>query len=251
MTATPAPRSAPPLRGTGWGPYCLPYVGFMVLVQLGGWLSPENALALLPLRLLVPLGLLLWFWRRGDYPELRGWRPGGGVVATDVLLGVASCAIWVVPYLAIEALPRPEAKEGWNPVALGEAWKPWVLAVRFVSFSLVTPFMEELFIRSFLLRYLEVFDTRKDFRRVPYPRYSDRSFWGTVIAFTIHHPFWAWPVAFALGVIWTRWLYRRGHLGSIILVHAVTNACLFALVVAVSGPGPGLEGGRLDLWYFL
>jgi hypothetical protein len=247
----PAGANRPALRGTGWGAYCLPYVGFMVVITIAGSLSPEASLALVPLRLLVPLAFLLWFWRQGDYPELRGYRPRAGELAGDVALGLASTAIWVVPYLVIESLPRPEASEGWNAGALGEAWRPWILGLRFVSFALVTPFMEELFIRSFLLRYIEVFDTRKDFRRVPYPRYDRRSFWGTVIAFTIHHPFWAWPVAGALGVLWTRWLYRRGHLGSIILIHAVTNASLFALVVWGSGRLHDLQGRALDLWYFL
>jgi CAAX prenyl protease-like protein len=244
--AAKSPTSS--LRGTGWGAYCLPYLGFMVVITIAASLSPAAGLALLPLRLLVPLGFLVWFWRQGEYAELRSYRPRGGELAVDVALGLASTAIWVLPYLLVEALPRPDAGEGWKPDALGEAWRPWVLGLRFVSFALVTPVMEELFIRSFLLRYLDVFDTRKDFRRVPYPVYSPRSYWGTVIAFTIHHPFWAWPVAGVLGVIWTRWLYHRRQLGSIVLIHAVTNAALFALVVL----GGGLRDARGgDLWYFL
>jgi hypothetical protein len=70
----------------------------------------------------------------------------------------------------------------------------------------------------------------------------------TVAWFTFTHASWEWPVAFLGGVLYNLWLYRRKHIGSLILAHAVTNAALFFLVVGGERAG---TGGVWDLWFFL
>jgi CAAX prenyl protease-like protein len=124
-----------------------------------------------------------------------------------------------------------------------------VLGIRLLGFGLVTPFIEELFVRSFLIRYLEVFDQRKHFRDVPMAMFAWRSFIGTVLYFTFSHAQWEWPVAAATGIAYNGWLYYRGNIGSTILAHAVTNVSLFFFVVL--GSGRTFRGELLNLWYFL
>jgi hypothetical protein len=237
--------------GSGWGPYWIPYFGFLVLGEVQARLPDDVAPYLRIVRVALTAALLLYFWRRGDYPELRSWRPTPVGVVQDVLLGLATTVLWVGPFLWWQGLSRPGPGEGFDPQALGPALAPWFLFVRFFGFALVTPFMEELFIRSFLIRYLDVFDTGEDFRDVPMARFRWRSFLGTWAAFTFTHAPWEWPVAAATGLVWNLWLYKRGHLGSLVLVHAVTNGSLFFLVWLGSGRLPDGHGGLLDLWYFL
>ena len=91
------------------------------------------------------------------------------------------------------------------------------------------------------MRAADSFDSGRNFRDLPIGQFAWRSFWVTVAWFTFTHAQWEWPVAFLTGVVYNVWLYRRKHIGSLILTHAVTNASLFALVVWASQ----------DLWFFL
>jgi CAAX prenyl protease-like protein len=116
-----------------------------------------------------------------------------------------------------------------------------MLGLRFAGFAIVTPFIEELLVRSFLLRAADTYDTDRDFRDLPIGRFAWRSFLFTVAWFTFTHAQWEWPVAFAAGVVYNLWLYRRKHICALILTHAATNATLFAFVVWASE----------DLWFFL
>ena len=238
-------------RGTGWGPYVLPYVSFLLLGEVQTRMPHDFAPYMRIFRIALTAALLLFFFLRGEYPELKGWRPTLSGVVQDVLMGLATTVLWVVPYVVFPSLPRPDPQEAFNPFALGTSFAPAFVAFRFAGFAAVTPFMEELFIRSFLIRYLDVFDTSEDFRDVPMARFRWRSFLGTGLAFTVSHLPWEYPVAAATGLLWNLWLYRRKHLGSLVLVHAVTNGSLFLLVALGSGRLHDLDGRILDLWYFL
>jgi uncharacterized protein len=225
-------------EGHGWWPYVGPYALFLVLVELGSRLPEEAATWLLPLRVAAPAALIVAFAWRGAYPELRGFRPGRALLL-DVAVGLGIVALWVGPFLLFAGLPRGEP---FDPDALGGDRRTMVLALRFAGFALVTPFVEELFVRSFLLRLVDVlWAGRGDFRDVPIGRFAWPSFLVTTAWFTFSHVPWEWIVAAPTGALFTLWLYYRRHLGATIMAHAVTNGALFGLVVF----GPG------ELWYFL
>ncbi len=228
-------------RDHGWWPYLVPYFGFLALVEIGGRLPPSLAPWMLPVKVLVPGALFLAYRARGRYPELGGWRPGAFGLAGDAGMGLAIAAVWMLPYLAFGWLPRPDPAQGFDPGMLGASLAPATLALRGLGFVLVTPFVEELFVRSFLLRYLEVYDRERDFRAVPIARFGWRSFAGTVLVFTITHAPWEMPVAFVTGILFNLWLYRRGHLGSVVLAHAVANGTIFAVVVGAGDAVPALR----------
>ncbi|HBZ68329.1 MAG TPA: CAAX prenyl protease-related protein [Deltaproteobacteria bacterium] len=238
-------------RGTGWGPYVVPYASFGLLAEVQARTPHDIAPYMLIFRVALTAALVLFFFLRGDYPELRSWRPTLPGAFQDVLLGLVTTVVWVAPYVLFPALPRRDPQTAFRPYALGTTLAPIYVAIRFAGFALVTPFMEELFIRSFLIRYLDVFDTGEDFRDVPMARFRWRSFIGTWLAFTFSHLPWEYPVAAATGLLWNLWLYRRKHLASVVLVHAVTNGSLFLLVALGSGHLHDLQGHVLDLWYFL
>jgi CAAX prenyl protease-like protein len=206
-----------------------------VLVELGARL-PTAEPALLPLRVAAPAALLAWFWRRGAYPELRRYRFGAGALA-DGLAGLAIAALWVGPYWLWPALPRGDA---FDAALLGESHRSLALGVRLVGFAIVTPFVEELFVRSFLLRFAETLE-RGDFRSEPIARFAWRGFATTALWFTFSHAQWEWPVALPTGIAFNAWLYWRRDLMACVIAHAAANAALWALVVL----------GPMPLWEFL
>jgi CAAX prenyl protease-like protein len=243
-------------RGHGWWPYLLPYVSFLVLVEIGRRVPADLGLAMLVLKPAVPAALLLYFRRRGEYPELGGRagpppRPAARAagVALDVALGVALAVLWMAPYVALPAL-RPEG-QGFDPNLAGEALAPLALGLRLAGYALVTPFFEELFIRSFVMRYAEVYPGPGDFRDVPLARFTWRSFLATVVIFTVGHVPWEWWVAVPWVALTNLWFYWRRSLGAVVLVHGVTNAAILGIALLASGRLHDLNGHALSLWFFV
>lgn len=243
--AEAAPHRGPAAPAGGldrpWVAYLVPYGAFLVLVQIADAL-PDWAATFTLLKIAVPLGLFLFFLARGAFPELRGFRARPAGLLADVAVGLGVAVLWAAPYLVPGGLAHPT--NGFDADVFGSALRPAALGVRFVGFALVTPFIEELFVRSFLMRGAELvhvsrrgleIDQDRDLRTLPIGRFTAWSFAVTVVYFTFSHLSWQWPVAATTGVIYNGWLYRRKHIGALVLTHAVTNGALFALVVFGSG----------------
>jgi hypothetical protein len=218
-------------RDHGWWPYLGPYGLFLILVELEARLPESLAAWMLPVRVAAVGGLFLHFWRRGSYPELRGYRPGAARLALDLGFGLLLAVLWMGPFLLFPDLPRGAAEDAFDPDRLGAELRPFQLAVRLVGFAVVTPFVEELFVRSFLIRLVDVVDTGGDFRRVPMARFTSRSFLVTAVWFTFTHVSWEWIVAAPTGILFNLWLYRRRQIGACIVAHASVNAAIWAVVV--------------------
>jgi hypothetical protein len=214
-------------------PYAVPYAVFLGLVELERWLPERYGRYLLPVKVALPALLLAGFAARGAFPELRGFRPRPAW-ALDVGVGLALALVWVGPYLAFPGLPRGE--DPFDPEVFGPGARAGVLATRLLGFALVTPFMEELFVRSFLLRWIDALRAgHGDFRALPVGRFAWAGFAGTTLWFTLSHVSWEWPVAAPVGALFTLWLYARRHIGATILAHAVANAAIGAWAVAGGG----------------
>ena len=237
-------------RGHGWWPYLLPMVLFLGLGELTNRVPDALQPWFLPLRVLAPAALLVHYFRGGAYPELRGFRPGLRGVALDVGVGLVGAAVWVAPYLWSEGM-RPDPEAAFDPQQLGPGLVAVTLAIRALGYSVVTPFVEELMVRSWLLRYVDVFDKAVDFRDVPIGRYSLRSFLVVVIYFTLSHVPWEWPVAVAWVVGTQVWFYHRRNLLDLVIVHATSNFAIFVFVVTCTGRLHDATGAPLDLWFFL
>jgi len=229
-------------------PYFGPMAAFAAVMAAAGYVEGHEV-AFLALRVVFPLLLFLFFLLRGCYPELKNFRPGWAGLVLDVCFGLLVMAVWVAPYLVWPSL-RPAASEAFDPQAVGAGLRPVLLGLRFSGFVVVTPFIEELLVRSYLLRAVDVYPGDRDFREIPIGTFAWRSFLVTVAWFTLTHAEWEWPVAFLAGVLYNLWLYRRKHIVSLVVAHAVTNASLFFLVVwgSTDAAAPGV---LRDLWYFL
>jgi CAAX prenyl protease-like protein len=247
--------------GHGFWPYWAPYFSFLLIVSLGSRGEGASALGL-SLQVGVPAALLLHFARRGAYPELRGLPGGARGIALDVLVGLAGAALWMAPYVflpsfqALRALEIPflqaASEQGLDPARLGEgALASAALALRGLGYGLVTPFVEELFVRSWLSRYVDVLDGPGDFRAVPIARFTRRSLLAVVACFVITHLPWEWPVTLVWVIGTQLWLYHRGHLLAVVIAHAASNLGILATVLLASGRVEGPGGQPLDLWFFL
>ncbi|TSK05937.1 MAG: CAAX prenyl protease-related protein [Geobacter sp.] len=196
------------------------------------WLSslPDQAFYLLyPLKAF-SVALLLYLLR-SDYKELR-WREllNSSSAAAAIGAGVLIFVLWINVGVT---LPLVGSSPGFNPALLPEGTARLLLtAARVAGAVLVVPVMEELFWRSFLLRYL----VRADFQSVPMGAFTWASFLITTVLFGLEHHFFL--AGMLAGAIFSFVLYRTRSLVQCILAHAVAN---LALAIHVLSTGN---------WYF-
>jgi CAAX prenyl protease-like protein len=219
-----------------------------LIVELSARVSAPLAPIFLALRVIVPLGLFAYFALRAEYPELHGARWGRWVIA-DVGVGLAGAALWIAPFLLFDSLRPTDRTFDLGLLGPGGEW--FVLTLRAIGYVGVTPFVEELFVRSWLLRYVDVAETRKSFRSVPIARFSWLSFAIVVLWFVFSHAPFEWGVMLAWTLLTMAWFYRRKHLAPLVLVHAVTNGAIIAFVWAFDRVFHDAAGAPISLWFFL
>lgn len=195
---------------SSYTPYILPFALF-------GIITCGAPLVDLPARIAYPLKTVLvaaslFFYRDAFRSEIRvtlDW--------TAILSGVLVFFIWVIP----EGLYPQIESSRFNPYELADGFGVHLLIlVRMAGAVLVVPLMEELFWRSFALRYL----IKDDFKSLPLGSFSWFSFIVVSIAFGFEHH--RWLVGIVAGVVYALVLYRSRNLFTPILSHAVTNFLL-------------------------
>ncbi len=237
----------------GWWPYWAPYFSFLLLAMF----TPRFPEAVQPWMLVVkpavPVVLIAYFLRQGAYPELRGGlgRPFGGALGLlDVALGVALALLWMGPYILFPVL-RPDPGGAFDPNQFGADRQGLTLGLRLFGYAFVTPVFEELFIRSWVTRYAEVWAERGDFRDVPFARYTPLSFVVTIVVFSMGHVPWEYWVAVPWVAITNLWFYYRKNLWALILLHGVTNATLLGFAVWGGSLFHDSDGTPVSLWFFV
>jgi CAAX prenyl protease-like protein len=205
-----------------------PFLAFMGLLWLRGSAPTDGSWGfdtrwLYALTLPVVGGMLLW-WRR-DYGELSRQNLASPAEALRaVVVGFVVCVLWVNLDARWMQLGEPTAR--FVPLDAGGAPMWPLIAVRTAGAALVVPVMEELFWRSFLMRWIEA----TPFEGVDPRRVGAKAVWLSTFCFMLAHP--QWLAAIVAGLAYA-WLYRSGgRLWSAVLAHAVTNAALAAWVVA-------------------
>jgi CAAX prenyl protease-like protein len=236
----------------GWWPYVVPYVAFLLMSQVGSRMPDAADPWMLVIKPGIVLGLIIGFRINGAYPEWRGQGARIGLLggAQDILVGLLLTGVWVAPYLLVPAL-RPTPGNEFDPEMAGESFVIAILVLRLFGYALVTPIFEELFIRSFVMRIADVWETDRDFRDQPIARYSLQSLIVTAAVFTLPHAFWEWWVCLPWVLLSSLWFYHRKSLSSIMLVHGVTNAALLALAIWGGGLFEGAGGTPFTFWFFV
>lgn len=140
-----------------------------------------------------------------------------------LITGIVVFVLWI-------NLDQPWAtigeSKGYIPHKPGSQELDWLLvAVRISGAALVVPVMEELFWRSFLLRWIQ----KPDFLSVVPKSIGRNAFLITAVLFALEHNLW---LAGLLAGIAYNWLYiRTGNLWIVIMAHAVTNGLLATWVL--------------------
>ncbi len=202
-------------------PYVAPFAIFMLFTEMGRWL-PEWAPWLYAVKTILAGGLIL-YWRESFAQDLRP-RLEAIQAIEAVACGILVLAIWI---LADGYLFKLDVKNGFAPHAMGSemAAVNALLGIRLLGSSFVVPIMEELFWRSFLMRWL----IKPDFKAVPLGAFTWFSFLATALLFGLEHN--RIVSGIVAGLIYGLLLVRQRNLKGVILAHMVTNLGLAIHVI--------------------
>ena len=202
--------------------YVLPMALFLALLTLNAalksagdsfWLRSAEYW-IYPLQTLVCGLLLLWFRREYSLRPPARWIFG-------LVMGLLVFVLWIAPQSFLGFSAR---LDGFNPEQFAgqPALHGVTVALRFLRLAVVVPFVEEIFWRGFLLRFL----MNEDFERVAFGAFSWFSFVVVTLAFGFSHNRPDWPAALLTGALYNVVAYRSKSLSTCILTHAVTNLLL-------------------------
>jgi CAAX prenyl protease-like protein len=175
---------------------------------------------------------LIWFRR---HYQMQPWR-GFGLAFALAVIGIAA---WVAPAWWFQKLGTGEnspewwswlglveRKEGFDPTVLA-AWPMGEAAsifMRFVRMVIIVPFVEELFWRGFLMRYLNAGEA--PWQSVPFGTHSWRAFGIVTALVMLAHE----PEDYLGALVWGSLVYwlavRTRSLGACVIMHAIGNLLL-------------------------
>lgn len=212
---------ASPETQSGMWPRIFPFAAYMGFIGLSAVFVGSEAegtfdLWSYPIKTLVVAGLLVFFWSR--FQELKtpifvNWQEA--LVTVGVGLGVY--ALWV-------RMDWPWAIQGelsdYNPFVAGSTLGLVLAVIRIFGASVIVPIMEELFWRSFLIRYI----VNANFETVRLGTFTIGSFAATVVLFGLEHNLWL--AGMMAGICYSGLLYWTGRLWPCIIAHGITNLVL-------------------------
>src|SRR5258706_1585281 len=196
------------------------FIGFIVLQSISGehmrsmgvdarWCYPASTV-------MVAL-LLLALWRH--YTELHDFAGANGrQIGIALAAGIAVFLLWINLDFGWATIGKPSSFDPTLEDGSGLAWG--FVGFRLIGLALIVPVMEELFWRSFLLRWLE----RNDFMHCDPGKVGLRAILICALLFASEHSLWlAGPLA---GLVYNAVYVRGGNLWLPIISHATTNAAL-------------------------
>ena len=193
-------------------PYILPLASFLAATALEGSVSPTWYPAAYALKLVLVV-VCLWFSRRTLLDLLP--LPSLTSIALAIVAGLLVTALWIGLdglYPEIKALGQRTA---FDPEPLKPVSRFFFLGVRMIGLVLVVPLIEELFYRSFLMRWI----INGDISQVPIGKVTPLALAVTAGVFAASHP--EWLPALLTGLIWGGLVARTKSVSTCVLSHAV------------------------------
>lgn len=198
--------------------YLAPFFIFTTLTYFQSFGKAESVFWIYGVKALVTGGALLYCFK-GHWHEIEGkfdWRAVG--------LGLIVLVLWLLPEILF---PKTRAV-AFNPTVFSSVWeKVAAISVRMTGAVIIAPLVEEIFFRSFLMRWL----IRQNFLSVPLGTYAVLSFGLTSASFALLHAPWEWGVALLAGILYGGYLVKTKNLFGCIIAHATTNLGLGIYVV--------------------
>jgi CAAX prenyl protease-like protein len=199
-------------------PYVVPFAIFIGLGIIGSQF--ENGVYIIYPIKTVAVAISLFVYRK-TYTELFQKIPIKSVLIA-LLFGIVVFVIWILP----EGLYPTLGESQFNPFIFeNRSWIIFQIIFRLIGAVLVVPIFEELFWRSFLIRWI----IDQDFKNVSIGKFTWLSFGIVVLFFGLEHH--RWLVGMAAGVLFNGLLYKEKNLWSCIIAHAVTNLALGVYVL--------------------
>jgi uncharacterized protein len=205
----------------------VPFALFMLLLMVRGEVPSDGSWGIDPrwiygIAVLVVGGSLAWFWREYGELVLQTW-PSLAEAATAVVAGLVVFALWIHLDAGWMQIGAPSAT--FLPLdAQGQLIWPLVV-VRWIGAALIVPVMEELFWRSFLMRWIE----SPQFESVVPQRIGLKAIVLSTFVFVLAHTLWL--AAVVAGLVYAALYVRSGKLWMPVIAHAVTNGALGVWVV--------------------
>lgn len=200
------------------------------LSQLLDWLQVDVRWLYI-LRISAVSALLLYFWR--DYTELKR-KPASADFLYAGIAGLLVLIIWIFPYP--DWLGGGDT-QGFNPLSssteLSSELGPklsalfWI-SVRILGAALLVPVMEELFWRSFVMRWFD----KADFLKVTPEKISNYAYVGSACLFALEHHLWL--AGLFAGLVYGELYKTYRNLWIPIFAHVVTNG-LLGIWIVVTG----------------
>lgn len=197
-------------------PYIVPFAIYGISIYVAPLFNNFSNLVY-PIKTVLVAVSLIYFWKayKQEITFSFSWLA--------VISGILVFLIWVLP----EGLYPQIGQSSFNPYEQASGNGVYfVIAFRLIGASLVVPLMEELFWRSFALR----FAIQSDFKSEPLGQFSWFSFIFISLLFGFEHH--RWLVGIFAGMIYAGILYHRKNLFDPILSHGITNLLLGAYVLS-------------------
>lgn len=212
-------------------PYVIPMFGYLAMTTAEGYL-PAGADGH-PSHVWYPLGYtakvaitaaLMWACR-STWRDLSPF-PGPKAVALAVVLGLLVIVAWVGLDGYYPTFALTGTRSAFDPNVLPTAGRWAFVAVRLLGLVVLVPVFEELFWRSFLVRWL----IDDDFTRVPIGRVTPLAAVVTSVIFGVVHPEWLPGVL--TGFAWAWLLWHTRSVTACVISHATANLALGLYVLA-------------------
>jgi CAAX prenyl protease-like protein len=204
-----------------------PFALFMLLLALRGAAPADGSWGFDPRWLygvtVLAVGTLLLFFRR-EYGELaRQTLPDAREALLAAAVGLVVFVLWIQLDAKWMTIGQPSA--GFVPLTAAGTLDAPLVAVRWIGASLLVPVMEELFWRSFVMRWIE----RPLFQGVDPRRIGPRAIVLSTFVFMLAHTLWL--AAIVAGLAYALLYVRSGKLWLPVIAHAVTNGALGVWVI--------------------
>ena len=215
-------NSLPP-TSRPWLPYVAPMATFLLLTSAEGWLpkpseGPHPTFYPLYYAFKIAVVAVVCWLGRSTWRDLRPW-PGAKSLALAVGLGVLVTVLWVGLDGWYPIYGSVGSRAAFNPNALSPAARVGFLAVRMLGLVLIVPLFEELFWRSFVVRWIIDPD---HFQDVPIGKVTWMAGAVTAALFALEHPA-EWLPALLTGALWAWLLHQTRSVSACFVSHAVAN----------------------------
>jgi len=211
------------------------FMGFIAVKQIlegAGWfdLSAQQLLYLYPLKIVLVGGLLIYWWAKYEELDLSDLKRIPHT-AVSIVVGCLVCILWINMDWSIAAFGETTL---FDPFLIEDTInRNLIIFSRIFGATLIVPIMEELFWRSFMLRYI----ITADFTVVKIGTFSLTSFVICAALFGLEHNMLL--AGIMAGACYSLLLYWTKSISQCILAHAVNNLALGIYV---------LQSGLWKLW---